>query len=140
MYSTLNRDIRVLQITNILALISHSMINLKVKIRYCETWNIFFKPIFLSNIMEKSTTFISDMLLNFSTLPTLLYMNESQQQQMRPTFILHCTKNALEWGLSGILPKLGHAILLWSLWCSLDHHALQSCHKIVWKILDICWI
>ena len=28
----------------------------------------------LPNIMKKSTTFINDMLLNFSTLPTLLYI------------------------------------------------------------------
>ena len=31
-----------------------------------------FQTNFLSNIMKKSTTFINDMLLNFSTLPTLV--------------------------------------------------------------------
>ena len=39
-----------------------------------------FQTNFLSNIMKKSTTFISDMLLHFSTLLTLLFKVEVNQK------------------------------------------------------------
>ena len=53
-----------------------------------------------------------------------------QQQQVAPrsTPILHRTKNALEWGLWGILSKFGHARLLWLLGSSqISKSPMQMC-------------
>ena len=53
-----------------------------------------------------------------------------QQQQVAPrsTPILHRTKNALEWGLCGILSKFGHARSLWLLGSSqFSKNPMQMC-------------
>ena len=46
---------------------------------------------------------------------TWIRLGQQQQVAPRSTPILHCTKNALQWGLCGILSKFGHARLLWRL-------------------------
>ena len=46
---------------------------------------------------------------------TWIRLGQQQQVAPRSTPILHCTKNALQWGLCGVLSKFGHARLLWRL-------------------------
>ena len=67
-----------------------------------------------------------------------------QQQQVAPrsTPILHRTKNALEWGLWGILSKFGHARLLWLLGSSqISKSPMQMCtpsSQILWQLQKCC--
>ena len=63
-----------------------------------------------------------------------------QQQQVAPrsTPILHRTKNALEWGLWGILSRFGHARSLWLLGSSqISKSPMRMCtpsSQILWQL------
>ena len=59
---------------------------------------------------------------------TWIGLGQQQQVAPRSTPILHGTKNALEWGLCGILSKFGHARSLWLLGSSqFSKSPMQMC-------------
>ena len=69
---------------------------------------------------------------------TWICLGQQQQVAPRSTPILHCTKNALQRGLCGILSKFGHARWLWLLGSSqISKSPMRMCtpsSQILWQL------